>query len=73
MLVLCPAAPILDALSGQIYASPLLVKVDSKDKYFIKRINNIKYNKQKRRYIYLMKWRCYTKPSWEPINSIGLM
>ena len=47
MLVLRPAAPILDALLRQIQDPPLPVKVDSKDKYFIKRINNIKYNKQK--------------------------
>ena len=22
--------------------------------------------------MYLMKWRGYTKPLWEPINSVGL-
>ena len=46
--------------------------MDSEDEYFIERINNIKYNKQKRQYMYLIKWRGYTKPLWEPINSIGL-
>ena len=45
MSVLYPTAPILDALPKQIQDPPLLVKVDGKDKYFIKRINNIKYNK----------------------------
>jgi len=45
MLVLYPTAPILDTLPRQIQDPPLLVKVDSKDKYLIKRINNIKYNK----------------------------
>ena len=53
--VLCPAAPVLDALSGQIQDPPLLVKVDGKDKYFVERIDNIKYNKRKRQYIYLTK------------------
>ena len=48
MLVLRPAAPVLDALPRQIQDPLLLVKVDSKNKYFIKRVNNIKYNKQKR-------------------------
>ena len=62
MLVLCPAAPILDTLPGQIQNPPPLVKVDGKDKYFVKRINNIKYNKWKRQYIYLIKWRGFTKP-----------
>ena len=62
MLVLCPAAPVLDALPGQIQDPPPLVKVDGKDKYFIKRIDNIKYNKRKRQYIYFIKWRGYTKP-----------
>ena len=47
MLVLHPAAPVLDALPGQIQDPPPLVKVDGKNKYFIKRIDNIKYNKRK--------------------------
>ena len=47
MLVLRPTAPILNTLPGQIQDPPLSVKVDSEDKYFIKRINNIKYNKRK--------------------------
>jgi len=55
MLVLRPATPILDALPRQIQDPPPLVKVDGKDKYLIKRVNNIKYNKQKRKYIYLTK------------------
>jgi len=46
--VLRPAAPILNALPGQIQDPPLPVKVDGKDKYFVKRINNIKYDKRKR-------------------------
>ena len=45
MSVLCPAAPILNALPGQIQNPPPPVEVDSKDKYFIKRIDDIKYNK----------------------------
>ena len=55
MLVLCPTAPILNALPRQIQDPPPLIKEDSKDEYFIKRINNIKYNKQKRQNIYLTK------------------
>ena len=61
--VLYPAALVLDALPGQIQDPPPPVKMDSEDKYFIKKINNIKYNKQKRQYIYLIKWKGYTKPS----------
>ena len=45
MSVLCPTAPILDALPGQIQDPPPPVKVDSEDKYFIKKIDDIKYNK----------------------------
>ena len=45
MSVLCPTAPILDVLPGQIQDPPPLVEVDGKDKYFIERINDIKYNK----------------------------
>ena len=62
ILVLRLAALILDALFRQIQDPPPLVEVDSKDKYFIKKINNIKYNKQKRQYIYFIKWKGYTKP-----------
>ena len=47
ILVFCSIAPILDALFGQIQDPPLLVKVDGKNEYFIKRINDIKYNKWK--------------------------
>ena len=72
MLVLCPAAPISDTLPGQIQDPPPLVKVDSKDEYFIKKIDDIKYDKQKHQYIYLIKWRGYTKPLQEPVDSIGL-
>ena len=45
ILVLRPTTPILDTLLKQIQDPPPLVKVDGEDKYFIKRINNIKYNK----------------------------
>ena len=55
MLVLCLAASVLDALLRQIQDPPPPVKVDSEDEYFIKKINNIKYNKQKCQYIYLIK------------------
>ena len=43
--VLYSTTPILDALPGQIQDPPPLVKMDSEDEYFIKRINNIKYDK----------------------------
>jgi len=55
MLVLRPAAPTLNALPRQIQDPPLLVKVDGKDKYLIKRVDDIKYDKWKRKYIYLIK------------------
>ena len=55
MLVFCLTAPILNALLKQIQDPPLLVKMDGKDKYFIKKINNIKYNKRKRQYIFFIK------------------
>ena len=47
MLVLYPITPILNTLPKQIQDPLLLIKVYSKDEYFIKRIDNIKYNKQK--------------------------
>jgi len=62
MLVLRPAASILNALPGQIQDPPPPVKVDGKDKYLVKRVNDIKYDKQKRKYIYLIKWKGFTKP-----------
>jgi hypothetical protein len=62
MSVLRPTAPVLDALPKQIQDPPPPVKVDGEDEYFIKRINNIKYNKWKRQYIYLIKWRGYIEP-----------
>ena len=45
MLVLYPTAPVLDTLLRQIQDPLPLVKVDGEDEYFIKRIDNIKYNK----------------------------
>ena len=62
MSVLCPATPILDALLRQIQDPPPPVKMDGEDEYFIKKIDDIKYDKWKRQYIYLIKWRGYTKP-----------
>ena len=61
MLVLCSTAFVLNALPRQIQDPPPLVKVDGEDEYFIERINDIKYNKWKRQYMYLIKWRGYTK------------
>ena len=72
MSVLRLTAPILDALPRQIQDPLPLVKVDGKDKYFIKKIDDIKYNKRKRQYIYFIKWKGYTEPLWELINFIGL-
>ena len=72
MSVLRPTTPVLDALPRQIQDPPPLIEVDGKDEYFIKRINNIKYDKQKRQYIYLIKWRGYTEPLQEPVDSVGL-
>jgi len=62
MSVLYPTAPVLDALLRQIQDPPPLVEVDGKDEYLVKRVDNIKYDKQKRKYIYLIKWRGFTKP-----------
>ena len=70
MLVLRLAAPMSNALPEQIQDPPPSVKVDNKNKYFVERIDNIKYNKRKRQYMYFIKWRGYIKPSWEPIDSI---
>ena len=53
MSVLCPITFILNTLLKQIQDPPPLVKVDGEDEYFIKRIDNIKYNKQKCQYIYI--------------------
>ena len=46
-LVLRPAATALNALPRQIQDPPPPVEVDNKDKYFVKRVNNIKHNKWK--------------------------
>ena len=61
ILVLYPAAPVSDALFKQIQDPLPPVKVDNKNEYFIKKINNIKYNKWKRQYIYFTKWRGFIK------------
>jgi len=45
MSVLCPVTPILDTLPEQIQDPLPPVKTNGKDKYFVKRVNNIKYNK----------------------------
>ena len=45
--------------------------MDGKNKYFVERVNDIKHDKQKRQYMYFIKWRGYTEPSWEPIDFVG--
>jgi len=47
--------------------------VDSEDEYLIKKVNDIKYDKRKRKYMYLIKWRGFTEPLWEPVDSVGLI
>ena len=71
--VLCPAAPISDALLRQIQDPPPPVEMNGEDEYFVKRINDIKYDKQKHQYMYFIKWRGYIEPSWEPIDSVKYM
>ena len=61
----------LNALPRQIQDPPPPIEVDGENEYFVKRIDNIKYNKQKHQYMYLIKWRGYTKPLWEPVDSVG--
>ena len=73
MLVLRLAASALNTLPKQIQDPPPPVEVDGEDEYFIKKINDIKYNKQKHQYIYFIKWRGYTEPLWELVNFIGLI
>ena len=43
----CQYAPVSDTLLRQIQDPLPLVEVDSKNKYFVKKIDNVKYNKQK--------------------------
>ena len=47
--------------------------MDSEDKYFVERVDNIKYDKQKHQYMYFTKWRGYIEPLWEPVDSVGCM
>ena len=44
--------------------------MDSKDKYFVEKIDNIKYNKWKCQYMYFTKRRDYIKPLWEPVDFV---
>jgi len=53
--VLCSAASVSDALLKQIQDPLPPIKVDGKDKYFVKRVDNIKYDKQKHQYMYFIK------------------
>jgi len=60
--VICLVAFISDTLPGQIQNPPPPVEIDGKDKYFVKRVDDIKYNKQKHQYMYFTKWRGYIEP-----------
>ena len=73
MSVFCPAIFILNALLRQIQNPPPPIKMDGKNKYFVKRVDDIKYNKWKHQYIYFTKWRGYIELLWEPVDSVGCM
>jgi hypothetical protein len=45
--------------------------VDGEDEYWVERIEDIRFNRRRHRFEYLVKWTGYENPTWEPVDSVG--
>ena len=68
--LLRPAANESDYLPGQHIPPPEPVVVDGEPFYFVEDVENLRYNKQRKRHEYLVKWVGYEELSWEPAEEL---
>jgi len=64
--LLRPAAPSSDYLPGQENSPPEPVEIDGEPEYYIDRIEDLRFNRRRKRHEYLVKWTGYDELSWEP-------
>jgi hypothetical protein len=65
-----PAAGIEEAIPGQKQLPPPPIIVDGEEEYLIERIDDMRFNKRRRRFEYLVRWSGYDEPTWEPVENI---
>lgn len=65
--------PVKDHLAhpGQIQPPPPPIEVDGVEEYTVERILQLRFNRRRKCYEYLVQWLGYEDPTWEPINSVG--
>jgi hypothetical protein len=68
--LLRPAAPESDYLPGQQNPPPDPVIIDDEPEYVIKSVEEIRFNKRRRRYEYLTRWTSYDELLWELAESL---
>lgn len=68
--LLRPAAPTEDYLPGQRIEPPEPVVIDNEEEYFVDRIEDVRFNRRRKAYEYLVKWTGYDDLSWEPAESL---
>lgn len=68
--LLRPAPNDADYLPGQTIPPPAPVVVDDEPEWFVDGIEQLRYNRRKRQYEYLVKWAGYDELSWEPAENL---
>jgi hypothetical protein len=68
--LLRPAAPDSEYLSGQQNPPPEPVEVDGEEEYQVERIEDVRYNRRRRRDEYFVKWTGFDERSWEPVEAL---
>ena len=68
--LLRPAALNSEYLSGQQNPPPQPVEIDGEEEYWVECIEDLRYNRRRRRYEYLVKWTGYDDRSWEPADAL---
>jgi hypothetical protein len=68
--LLRPAALKQEYLPGQLVLPPEPVVVDNEEEYFVESIEDLRYNKRRRRHEYYVKWTGYNEMTWEPAADL---
>lgn len=58
------------AIPGQTSEPPPPIMVEGEPEYYVDRIEDSRYNRQRRRFEYLVRWTGYDTPTWEPLESV---
>jgi hypothetical protein len=66
--LLRPAAT--DYLPGQQIPPPEPVIIEDEPEYYVESVEDLRYNKRRKRHEYRVKWTGYDELSWEPADEL---